>query len=179
MTFQRASNFQNYVMQLKKVFNEPASDPCKIFSTSGVIDFLCTDGEIGNKLEERILNENALKGVVLHFLDNGFFEPVFIVKAQKLFAFKKKKQVARINIQLFPDYVWAPECFPHVRPDFLDLESQLKTAGNEYLERINLLNEMLNELKSADCIFLLERDRAESEKARKTVWKVVVCGLTD
>ena len=120
---------QKYIDKLRQGF---ASNPSRVFSTPGFIDFSCTDGRITDVIEEGSLDEEGLKNFVLYFLKRVFFEPVFVVRKNgqlRVLRSGVKESSTPGSPQLHPQYVWAGKRrFPGLTEDSYSREGQIKNA---------------------------------------------------
>jgi hypothetical protein len=161
------------------------SNPSMVFSNPGFIDFFCANGRITNRVEEKSIDEEGAKGLVLFFLARAFFEPIFIVKDGTLSALRSRVRKGSLpgSTQLFPKYAWAGrKHFPKIIEDLYSREGQMKNALWHYDNEIAVLNDLLSQLREAEAILHLVEDEKEivEEKKRSpcdtgiTPWKVRV-----
>lgn len=176
--------FQGQIDKLRKGFD--SSNPAIFFSTPGFIDFHCINGKITDITEEASMDDEELKGLVLHFLERGFFEPVFVVRKNghlQALRSKVKKSSTPGSPQLHPQYVWAGKRrFPSLIEDSYSRDGQIKNALHHFDNEIAILDDLLSQLKEARAIFHLATNLDELAKLRSrfpnqhnpTPWKILI-----
>lgn len=159
---------QKHIDTLKRTFD--SRNQAHVFSASGTIDFHCSSGKITDVVEESSLDEESLKGLVLHFLEHDFFEPIFVVKNDgqlRVLKPRVKKSSKPGSPQLHPKYVWVgKKYFPGLVEECYSRDGQIKNALHHFDNEIAILNDLLSQLMEAKAIIHLAINLDETARLK-------------